>query len=302
MATKRVLVTGASGLLGREVLKQFKDRGWNATGLAYSRAEEAGLVRVDLRDKVEVERALSDSSPSVVVHCAAERRPDVVDTQKEAVLLLNVTATDQLAKLCGERRIALVYISTDYVFDGTKPPYKPEDPPNPLNTYGLTKYEGEKVVLRVPGNAVLRVPILYGDVLSPEESAVTCLLSAVLNTTKQANMSDYEQRYPTHTSDVARVCVGLADAFHSGVNIEGVWHWSGTECHTKYTMACTIAELFGYPSGHLVPVKQPLPGTPRPHDSHLDCSKTELVVGRDRIPFRDGLKAALSRFIPTVSS
>ncbi|KAL5460367.1 hypothetical protein EMCRGX_G033813 [Ephydatia muelleri] len=257
MATKRVLVTGASGLLGREVLKQFKDRGWNATGLAYSRAEEAGLVRVDLRDKVEVERALSDSSPTVVVHCAAERRPDVVDTQKEAVLLLNVTATDQLAKLCGE-----------------------------------------KVVLRVPGNAVLRVPILYGDVFSPEESAVTCLLSAVLNTTKQANMSDYEQRYPTHTSDVARVCVGLADAFHSGVNIEGVWHWSGTECHTKYTMACTIAELFGYPSGHLVPVKQPLPGTPRPHDSHLDCSKTELVVGRDRIPFRDGLKAALSRFIP----
>lgn len=300
MATKRVVVTGASGLLGREVFKHFKDGGWNATGLAYSRAE-AGLQRVDLRNKTEVELALNDYSPSVVVHCAAERRPDVVDSQKEAVLALNVTATDLLAKLCDERGIFLLYISTDYVFDGTKPPYKPDDTPNPLNAYGLTKYEGEKVVLKVPRNVALRVPILYGDVLSPEESAVTCLLSSVLNTTKQASMSDYEQRYPTHTSDVARICVGMAEAFHRGVDIGGIWHWSGTESHTKYTMACTIADLFGYPSSHLVPVKQPSPGTPRPHDSHLDCTKTELVFGGDRIRFRDGLKAALARFIPASS-
>lgn len=297
MATKRVLVTGASGLLGREVLKQFRDRGWIATGLAYSRSE-AGLVRVDLRNRDEVVRVLGDSSPSLVVHCAAERRPDVVDKQKEAVLSLNVTATEQLAMLCDERKIRLVYISTDYVFDGTSPPYKPEDRPNPLNTYGLTKLEGEKAVLRVPGNVVLRVPILYGEVLSPEESAVTCLLSAVLDATKQANMSDYEQRYPTHTSDVARICVGLADAFHQGVDVGGVWHWSGSECHTKYTMARTIAELFGYPSDHLLPVNYPLPGTPRPYDSRLDCAKTESLFGRERIPFREGLKATLSRFVP----
>ena len=301
MATKRVLVTGASGMLGREVLTQFRDRGWTCTGWAYSRAE-AGLVRVDLRDKAEVERALSDYSPSIVVHCAAERRPDVVDSQKEAVLALNVTATDQLAKLCGERKITIVYISTDYVFDGTNPPYKPKDQPNPLNAYGLTKYEGEKAILKFPGNVVLRVPILYGDVLSPDESAITCLLSSVLNTTKPANMSDYEKRYPTHTSDVARICVGLADAFHEGVDIGGVWHWSGTECHTKYTMACTIAELFGCPSGHLAPVKQPLPGVPRPHDARLDCTRAEQAFGRDRIPFRDGLRTALARFIPAVSS
>jgi S-adenosylmethionine synthetase len=80
-----------------------------------------------------------------VIHCAAERRVEVVDGDFDKALKINVSATEHLAKLCAEQGIYFVYISTDYVFDGKNPPYKIDSIPNPLNKYGLSKLKGEEV-------------------------------------------------------------------------------------------------------------------------------------------------------------
>ena len=297
-AGRKVLITGASGLLGRELLQHFKVKGWEYLGLAYTRARE-GLVKVDLCQRNEVENVLDDFKPHVVVHAAAERRPDVVSKQTEQAQALNVGATEILTQLCQERGTFLIYISTDYVFDGKHPPYTPSASTNPLNTYGITKRDGEMVVCKYKNVAVLRVPVLYGEVESLSESAVTIIFTAVLNTTQPAQLSDYEQRYPTHVQDVAEVCQLLAgkQLAEPGTSV-GIWHCSGDDRMTKYSMACAMGRLMGLSTGHITPVREPSSGAPRPYDSQLDCSSTRTAFPSKQTPFDVGIRKVLESHVP----
>ncbi len=294
MANK-VLVTGASGLLGREVFKRFVEEKWDTFGLAYSRVH-GDLHKVNLCDEKEVEAVLERFKPQVVIHAAAERRPDVVANQAEAAVALNVTATQSLVKLCSMRNIYLLYISTDYVFDGKDPPYSPSAATNPLNAYGTTKRDGENVVLQNPKFGVLRVPVLYGPVEYLGESAVTTLFSSVMDSKKSVKMSDYEQRYPTHVINCAQVCVGLAKEHVRSNSASGIWHFSGEEVFTKYAMSLAMADLFGLGSDHLAPVKEASAGATRPYDCHLDSSATTKIVPITYIPFSEGIKKVLEPF------
>ncbi len=152
---------------------------------------------------------------------AANRFPDKCDNDPEGTRALNVTATESLASLCAARDILLLYISTDYVFPG-KPgdaPYAADAPPQPTNLYGETKLDGERAVLKVFEGAnktglgiVLRVPVLYGDVEVPAESAVNVLMDAVWKAQEsdvKIKMDHWALRYPTNTEDVGRVCRGM---------------------------------------------------------------------------------------------
>ena len=182
MASKRrVLITGASGLLGRSIFKTFSGSDqWEVLGLAHSRASGA-LRKVNLLDFDEAKRVVEEFRPDVLIHSAAERRPDVVENDQETSTKMNVGVSEILASAVNELNKDLpkaehymLYISTDYVFDGKSPPYKPTDKPNPLNKYGKAKLQGEQVVLScLPAAGILRVPILYGCVEYLQESAVT---------------------------------------------------------------------------------------------------------------------------------
>ena len=298
MPTKRVLITGASGLLGRQLLQHFTGRGWDCLGLAFSRARE-GLVKVDLCRREDVEGVLEQFKPHVVVHAAAERRPDVVAKQQEKTQSLNVGATQLLTQLCQKQGAFLLYISTDYVFDGRAPPYLPSAPTNPLNEYGRTKRDGEVLVSGYEAGAVLRVPVLYGPVEPVSESAVTTLLTAVLNSSQPASLSDYEQRYPTHVEDVAEVCEQLASRqlAEPGAGV-GVWHCSGDDCHTKYSMACVMGQVLGLPTSHLSPLREPVAGAPRPYDCRLDCTSTRAAFPTPHTCFETGILNVLRSHVP----
>lgn len=180
-SSRRVLITGASGLLGRALMKVFLDApGWEVLGLAHSRVSGT-LKKVDLLNFDETTRIVEDFKPHILIHSAAERRPDVVSKNPSGTEKLNVGTTEFLAKLVEDFNKGLVkpchfmlYISTDYVFDGTQPPYKPDHPPHPLNKYGESKLAGEQAVMRCQKSGlILRVPVLYGDVEYLGESAVT---------------------------------------------------------------------------------------------------------------------------------
>ena len=182
MAAKpRVLITGASGLLGRAIMKQFSNSDkWDALGLAHSRATEV-LKKVDLLDSDETKRVVMDFKPHILIHAAAERRPDVVENDEETCMKVNVGVTKTLASAINELNSDagapehfMLYISTDYVFDGSSPPYKPLDEANPLNKYGKSKLAGEQVMqVYNSDGGILRIPILYGSVEYLKESAVT---------------------------------------------------------------------------------------------------------------------------------
>lgn len=298
MASRKVLITGASGLLGRELLYYFSTEGWECLGLALTRVRE-GLVKVNLCKKEDVEKVVDDFHPQVIVHSAAERRPDVVAKQEEQAEAINVGATELLTQLCQQRGVFLLYISTDYVFDGTRPPYLTNAVTNPLNTYGITKRDGEVAVSKYQNTAILRVPVLYGKVESLAESAVTTLFSAVLNTSQPTKLSDYEQRYPTHVHDVAEVCEKMAtrQLAEPGAGV-GVWHCSGDDCMTKYSMACTMGRVFGLSTGHISPVQEPSTGAPRPYDCRLDCTSTRANFPSTQTAFGVGIQSVLKSHLP----
>ncbi|XP_035383590.1 methionine adenosyltransferase 2 subunit beta isoform X1 [Electrophorus electricus] len=295
---KRVLVTGATGLLGRAIYKEFQKNEWDTLGCGYSRARPR-FLRCNLLDEDAVRVLIQDFQPHVIVHCAAERRPDVVEHHTEAALNLNVHACATLAKEAAG--IFLLYISTDYVFDGRNPPYGENDAPNPLNMYGKSKLEGEREILRhCPGAAVLRVPILYGEVEKVEESAVTVLWDRVQQGAESCTIDHCQQRFPTYTSDVARVCRNMAEKALQDPSLRGVFHYSGKEQMTKYEMACAIADAFNLPSSHLIPMtEQPAgSGAQRPHNAQLECSRLELLgLSVEPVPFKAAIRDSLWPFL-----
>ncbi|XP_019639926.1 PREDICTED: methionine adenosyltransferase 2 subunit beta-like [Branchiostoma belcheri] len=261
----RVLITGASGLLGRALIQEFQGTtGWEVLGLAFSRSG-GKLKKVDLRDQETVKKTVQEFKPDVVIHSAVKK--------SEAACVLNVELAITVAQAAADVGAFLVYVSTDYVFDGRSPPYKVTDRPNPLNKYGISKLAGEMMALEIAKDgAVLRVPMLYGPVETVDESAVTVLFRAVQNSEKTANLSDYERRYPTHVGDIAAVCRQLSEKRLLDSSLHGVFHWSADEEMTKYMMAVTMAEVLKLPSAHLVADKEPFGATQRPYDAHLDTN------------------------------
>ncbi|KAJ1531273.1 hypothetical protein HK405_001329 [Cladochytrium tenue] len=118
-------------------------------------------MKVDLTDDAATAAAFAAARPAGVVHCAAERRPDVAQSDPELVKRINVEAARRLARLAAAAGAWLVYVSTDYVFDGARPPYEISDAPRPINFYGVTKLAGEHAVQEEhPSAAILRVPVL----------------------------------------------------------------------------------------------------------------------------------------------
>ncbi|CAL1611667.1 unnamed protein product [Knipowitschia caucasica] len=298
----RVLVTGATGLLGRSLCRQLRSDGWIVIATGFSRASPR-MHQCDLTSEEQVQRLVRTHKPEVVVHCAAERRPDVVERASDSALNLNVHATATLAKEAATCGAFLVYISTDYVFDGRNPPYGEDDSPNPLNLYGRSKREGEREVQRhCPDCVILRVPILFGEVQRVEESAVTSLWSSVLDQSQTWSLDHVQQRFPTDVRDVSRVISNICSRRQQDPSLCGVFHFSGKEQMTKYEMSKSIAEAFELPSNHIVPVTDPAPSSgpaSRPLNSRLNCSRLELIgLSVEPRPFRVAILDSLWPFTP----
>ncbi|TRX89545.1 hypothetical protein FHL15_009589 [Xylaria flabelliformis] len=295
MAAKKALVTGATGFLGRQVVKAFERADWIVKGTGHSRADGSTILKVDLAKLDEVEAALSKVQPNVVVHCAANRFPDKVDKDPEGTRALNVTATESLASLCAARGILLIYISTDYVFPG-KPgdaPYEADATPQPTNLYGHTKLDGERAVLRVfeqeskPGlGVVLRVPVLYGDAEMPSESAINILMDSVWKAQEsdvQIKMDHWSIRYPTNTEDVGRVCHDVATKYLGTQDrsaLPRILQFSSENKFTKYGICQAFSEIMGLPIASIEPNTEgndPNAAVQRPYDCHLSTAALKQI-------------------------
>ncbi|KAF8586591.1 NAD(P)-binding protein [Ramaria rubella] len=279
----RVLVTGASGVLGSAVYSAFKTSaaGHDILGTAHSRAQSHPELRaLNLLDEGAVESLVKEFSPKWVIHCAAERRPDVAERDPEGAKKLNVGVTAHLGQLAWRYSFKLVYISTDYVFDGTNPPYATTATPNPLQLYGESKRAGEIALEQVDlaQSLILRVPVLYGPAPKNSDSAVNILLDVVQDQSgKTYKMDHYATRYPTNVLDIAAFLVRLAALTRP---LPRILHYSAAEPFTKYEICLIFALILGVPHAHIIPDAEPPTGagaTTRPRDCHLDCTETEAL-------------------------
>ena len=305
---KTVLVTGASGLLGREVARAFASRSdaasaieWNVVGTAHSRAGGA-LRALDLLDGDALDSLVAEVAPDAIIHCAAERRPDVGARDPAAMRRLNVDATGRLAAAAKRCGAWMVLVSTDYVFDGANPPYAEDAATNPLNDYGRSKRDAELAMwAEADDAAVFRVPILFGPTCDTEESAVTAGVVRALfaDPPKRRDCDAWAVRHPTCTTDVAAALRALADMrMREGASdkFRGNFHFSSPETMTKYDMAVELAKFYGRDPSILNPLPTQLPGAaPRPHDSTLACARLDSLGISPHTPFIAALAASLPR-------
>lgn len=300
------MVTGASGLLGRQIvamLKSDESKNWEVLGLYASRHHsDPHLIKCDLLEEGEAERLVEKYSPDAVIHSAAERRPDVVFKQPQVARKLNIDVTHNLAEACQKAKALMIFLSTDYIFDGENPPYAVDAKPHPLSNYGEQKVEGEGIVLNTcESSCVLRVPLLYGPMEHMKESGVTAVKIELDKGVRKAD--NRQKRYPTYTLDVAKILKRMLEVHFWRRPLRGIYHWQANECLTKYDMMVGVAKLLEIPSEEIVASMDP-PKFPVPPDSRLDCSRleNELDIGDGatyRTPFREAIEHSFKFYFAT---
>ncbi|KAH7396349.1 hypothetical protein BKA66DRAFT_438292 [Pyrenochaeta sp. MPI-SDFR-AT-0127] len=317
--TQTALITGASGLLGRQVQRQFFLDGWTAIGTGLNRISPPDVIKLDILKEEEIARVLDHVKPDVIVHCAANRFPDSCTANPEAARIINVDSSKALAEAAIARGILLIYISTDYVFSGRpgEAPYKPSSTPAPPNVYGQTKLEGEQAVLDVARRqgaqnkvVVLRIPVLYGSCDEPKESAVNVLMSQLWNAQNleqgqpKIQVDDYALRFPTNTQDVGRVCRDISkyylDTAHMSHDLPSILQFTSEDQMTKWQICQTFADIMGLPIDNMESYKpdaEPNDGTIRPYDCHLDTSALQaLGIDVSTVDFRTWWRREVGAF------
>jgi dTDP-4-dehydrorhamnose reductase len=295
----KVALIGASGLLGRAVANELATiTRWQVVRTAF-RHGDSSTITLDIRDEGAVLEFITDHAPDAVVVAAAERRPDVCENEPALARALNVDSLGFIASAAQEIGSWILSISTDYVFDGTRPPYQPDDAPNPLNAYGRSKLDGERALLQSGARScVLRLPLLYGPVIDWGESAVTSLTPAIVESAREvapAVMDAWATRYPTFTPDVAVVIRQLLERHEIGESVTGVMHWSGDEPMTKFDIAQQIARVLNI-DARITAQQTPIDTTPRPRNCHLASDALEALKIGQRTPFDTAIRTVLQNW------
>lgn len=216
----KVLVTGANGQLGYDVVKELQKQNIERYG--------ATRKEFDLIDFEATEKFIAHYMPDVVIHCAAYTAVDKAEDEQGLCYLVNASATENIAEICKKINAKMLYISTDYVFDGTKEgAYEVDDIPNPINVYGKTKLLGEQAVQRILNKYfIVRISWVFGE---RGNNFVKTMLKLAKNH-KELNVVADQYGSPTYTTDLAPLLVEMIKTDKYGIyhaTNEGVCTWAG---------------------------------------------------------------------------
>ena len=198
----KVLVTGVKGQLGHDVMNELAKRGYEGVGV--------DVEEMDITDEAAVRRVMEEVRPDKMVHCAAWTAVDAAEDQVEMCRKVNALGTENIAKMCGELDIPMIYLSTDYVFDGEGTrPWEPDDPVvKPLNVYGQTKYEGELAVEKYTDKYyIVRIAWVFG--VNGKNFIKTMLNLGKTHDT--LTVVDDQIGTPTYTYDLAKLLVDMLE-------------------------------------------------------------------------------------------
>ncbi len=254
----RVFVTGVRGQLGHDVVNELEKRGHGAIGV--------DVEEMDITDEAAVKRVISEAAPDAVIHCAAYTAVDAAEDNEELCRKVNRDGTSYIAGICRTLDIPMMYISTDYVFDGQgERPWQPDDERHPLNVYGQTKYEGELAVEQLSKYFIVRIAWVFG--VNGKNFIKTMLnLGKTRDTLTVVND---QVGSPTYTYDLARLLVDMIETDRYGryhATNEGLCSW--------YEFACEIFRQAGMAVKVLPVTSDQYPArAKRPFNSRMDKSK-----------------------------
>jgi dTDP-4-dehydrorhamnose reductase len=285
----RLLQIGASGQLGRELLDRAKNFGVETTALSRR--------QLDLTDGEAAAEAVLEAEADAVVMAAAYTAVDQAEIEEGLAFAVNAEAPGAIARACAERGLPLVHVSTDYVFDGTKPSAWVEtDPVSPVNVYGRSKAAGEAAVTASGARAmILRASWLF----SPFGSNFVKTMLRLAQTRSELSVVDDQRGRPTAAGDLAEFILGSALprlVSETDPTASGIFHFAGEGATSWRGFAEAIFDLAEGPRPKVIPIATADYPTPaaRPLNSVLDCSKLERTfVVRPR-SWRLGLSETLA--------
>lgn len=241
-----ILGTGLSGLVGSRIVELLSER-FEFEDLSFD-------TGVDITNPEQVTAKIDNSKADWILHLAAKAdvdgcEADIKMGKDGAAWKINVEGTRNIVEAAQKRGKKVIYISTDFVFDGTQDFYTESDTPRPLNWYGQTKYEGEQVVLSQDGNVVARITYPYTAKKGPKKDFIRAILSLLSHNHPVLSLTDHVFT-PTMIDDIA---LGLQTIINSSTT--GIYHLVGGESLSPYDASVLIAQEFGYPIERVQKVK-----------------------------------------------
>ena len=224
----KALITGAEGMLGMDLSPVLEDYGYEVL--------EFGHNKLDILNSKKVCEVIREEKPDIIFHCAAYTNVDNAEADYEKAYAVNVTGTENIAKASEENGAVLIYISTDYVFDGEKTtPYAPQNAVNPINNYGLTKLKGEEAVKKICSKYyIIRTSWLYGH---HGKNFVETMLS--LKDKEEIKVVDDQIGCPTWTVELAEGIIKVLNKPY------GIYHICGSGSASRYEFAKEIFKQRG---------------------------------------------------------
>lgn len=275
----RILITGASGHLGRRLVKAARQAGYRVYAWVSPLSaipQDAGVhySSVELTHPEHVADAFLTARPMVVIHAGA--MSNIANCYRDPVMAfrVNAEATRQLVGLCVAGVSRLIYLSSDLVFDGSKGAYQEDDQPRPLSIYGKSKLDGERAVLHHPGHLVARLSWLVG-LSTPERPLFLDQQITSLRQGQPISLFHDEWRTPLCVEATAQALVAFATT-----DVAGILHMGGPERLSRHQMGCILAKVLGVKEDLVQAMGQNEKKSPeqRPHDVSLNSSQWRRLM------------------------
>ena len=275
----KVLVTGVKGQLGYDIVNECQSRGIEAIGV--------DIDEMDITNADQVDTVVKDADVDAVIHCAAWTAVDLAEDQVEICRKVNRDGTANIASVCKELNIPMMYFSTDYVFDGQgEEPWMEDAVRQPLNVYGQTKYEGELEVEKLEKHFIIRISWVFGV---NGQNFIKTMLRLGKERGAVSVVSD-QVGSPTYSFDLAKLCVDMIQT-----NKYGIYHATNQGYCSWYEFACQIFKDAGMDVA-VTPVDSTMFPTKavRPKNSRMNQTKLDKN-GFERLPeWKDALKRYLA--------
>lgn len=248
----KILVTGSNGLLGQTLVTKLsarKDISLIAASLHDSLipAGRFSFEQMDICDLSSVESVFKHHAPEAVIHTAAMTQVDFCEENQAKCLRVNVEGTENILYAAGKVKAHVIHLSTDFIFDGTRGPYREEDPPAPVNFYGKSKVLAEEKVRACQTSwAILRTILVYG---SARPNFVHWVVRSLRKGETLRVVSD-QLRMPTWNEDLAEACLHAATHHKTGI-----YHVSGADRVSIFDFATITAEIFNLDTSLLFPIQ-----------------------------------------------
>jgi dTDP-4-dehydrorhamnose reductase len=285
----KLLITGASGLYGSKLAEHALSKQHQVYSVHSQHPATCGIpIQLDITDNEKVQAEFQRIQPEVVVHAATMTDVDKCELNKELAWKINVDGTRNVAEAAKASNAFLLYISTDYVFDGEKGCYRETDQPSPINYYAYTKLKAEEYVKdHMSDCGVVRPSVIYGANPAAGKINFALWLLNKLKNKEQAKVFVDQWNSPTLNTSLADMTLEVAER-----KLTGIYHLSGASRISRYDFALSLAKTFGLDESLLVPtaLKEFSFPAKRPRDSSLNTAKAEHALKNKPVKIEHALE------------